>query len=142
EEEISRQNEELQSQTEELAQQNEEIQQQSEEVRQQSEELQAQTDELQALNLALAKRQHMLESLLAALPAEGPEPELPERVCQSLLTLFESAAGSAIMEKNGDELTVLANGGLSPLERDHWPFARSFAAVVMEHDRTAFVADL
>ena len=142
EEEISRQNEELQTQTEELAQQNEEIQQQSEEVQQQSEELQAQTDELQALNLALGKRQHLLEALLAALPGERSDPELPERVCQSLLTLFGDAVGSAILEKTGDQLVILAHGGLGPLERDRWPFERSFAAVVMEHDRTAFVADL
>ncbi|CAM2964162.1 sensor histidine kinase [Rariglobus hedericola] len=142
EEEITRQNEELQGQTTELAEQNEEIQQQAEEVQQQAEELQAQAEELQVANSESNKRQAILQSLLDSLHVDASG-ELPERICHLLMSLLgESASAAVILEKEGDDLVVLAQAGPLGLPSRRWSFDRSFAAVVMGHDRTAYVSDL
>jgi signal transduction histidine kinase len=142
EEEITRQNEELQSQSEELAQQNEEIQQQSEEVQQQAEELQVQTEELQLSNIESGKRQAILQTLLDSLQS-GDSRDLPERICHLLMSLLGDAASAAVvLEKEGRDLVVLAHAGPVGLPTKRWAFDRSFAAVVMGHDRTAYVSDL
>lgn len=142
EEEITRQNEELQSQSEELAQQNEEIQQQSEEVQQQAEELQAQSEELHLANIESGKRQAILQALLDALQSDDPR-DLPERICHLLISLLGDAASAAVvLEKEGDDLVVLAHAGAVGLPTRRWAFDRSFAAVVMGHNRTAYVSDL
>ncbi len=143
EQEITRQNEELQTQAEELAQQNEEIQQQSEKVQHQSGELQVQSDELHALNIELGKRQALLETLLGAIQVTKQDQDLPDRICQALLTLFEgSASATAVLEKSSGKLLLQAHAGAVRPQRLSWEFAHSFASVVMTHDRTAFVADL
>ncbi len=143
EEEIGRQNEELQAQTEELAQQNEEIQHQAEEMRRQAGELQVQTEELQALNAELGRRHALLETLLGTLEAGDGDSELPARICRLLRTLFgEPVAAAAILERSGDELLVLAQAGLDEPGLDGGEFSRSFSAVIVGQDRTAFVADL
>ncbi len=135
EEEITRQNEELQSQTEELAQQNEEIQQQAE-------ELQAQSEELQIANVESGKREAIMQALLDTLNTDDVR-NLPEHICQLLMSLLgETAAAAVVLEKNENQLTVLAQAGPVGLPTRHWDFERSFAAVVMAHNRTAFVADL
>lgn len=135
EEEITRQNEELQSQSEEL-------QQQAEEVQQQAEELQAQTEELQLANTESAKRQAILQALLDSLQSSDSR-DLPERICHLLMSLLGDAASAAVvLEKEGDDLVVLAHAGPVGLPTRRWAFDRSFAAVVMGHDRTAFVSDL
>jgi len=132
---ISRQNDELQSQTAELAQRNVEIQQKSE-------ELQAQSKELQQANSESAKRQGVLQSLLESLRLHDSR-ELPGRICQLLMSLLgEATTAVFILEKNGDELMVRAQAGEIELLSRRWPFKRSFAAVVMAHDRTAYVPDL
>ena len=142
EEEITRQNEELQSQTEELAQQNEEIQQQSEEVQQQAEELQSQTEELHVTNLESGKRQAVLQFLLESLQADGSR-DLPDHICHLLISLLGSEASAAVvLEKEGTDLVVLAHAGPIGLPSRRWAFERSFAAMVMGSDRTAYVADL
>lgn len=142
EEEITRQNEELQSQSEELAQQNEEIQQQSEEVQQQAEELQVQAEELQITNAESNKRQAILQVLLESLQADNTR-DLPERICHLLMSLLGDVASAAvILEKEGNDLVVLAHAGPVGLPTNRWAFDRSFAAVVMGHDRTAYIADL
>lgn len=140
EEEISRQNEELQTQTEELSRQNEEIQQQAEELQQQTEELQVQADELQQLNAELGKRQAVLETLLGTLQGADARRELPARICESLVELFDGAVAAAIREKQGERLGCRAQVGLGG--DDEADPARSFSSIVMTHDRSAFVADL
>ncbi|MBI2512734.1 MAG: GAF domain-containing protein [Opitutae bacterium] len=142
-EEIARQNEELQAQTEELAQQNRQIQQQAEEVQHQSEELTAQAEEIQQTNQTLSRREALLQTMMESLHLAENDNELPVRICEPVLRLFHEAASAvAIVERVGDDLVVLAQSGVGPLDRVRWPFARSFAAVVMAHDRTAFVDDL
>lgn len=142
EEEITRQNEELQSQSAELAQQNEEIQQQAEEVQQQAEELQAQAEELQVANLESSKRQAILQALLESLQV-GEDRELPERICHLLMSLLGDAASAAVvLEKEGADLVVLAQAGQLGLPSRRWAFDRSFAAVVMGQNRTAYISDL
>lgn len=142
-EEIARQNEELHAQSAELAQQNAQIQQQAEELQHQTEELAAQTEELQIANQSIARRESLLQTLLESLQLVEQGGELPQRICEPVLRLFnEAAAAVAIVEHSGDDLVVLAQSGVGPLDRMRWPFAKSFAAVVMAHDRTAFVDDL
>jgi signal transduction histidine kinase len=142
EDEITRQNEELQSQSEELAQQNEEIQQQSEEVQQQSEELQAQAEELQLANAESAKRQAVLQVLLESLQADGSR-DLPDHICHMLISLLgDEASAAVVLEKEGNDLVVLAHAGPVGLPSRRWAFDRSFAAMVMGSDRTAYVSDL
>jgi signal transduction histidine kinase len=142
EEEITRQNEELQSQSEELAQQNEEIQQQAEEVQQQAEALQLQTEELQALNLESNKRQAVLQVLLESLKGDHAR-DLPDHICHLLISLLgEEAAAAVVLEKEDNDLVVLAQAGPIGLSSRRWAFERSFAALVMGSERTAYVADL
>ncbi len=143
-EEISNQNEELQVQTEELAQQNEELQQQSEELQQQSEELHAQTSELQAINNELQQRESVLQTLLESLRhTGGNEDELLTGICRSALDLMTgAAAAAAVVEKQNDNLAVRAEAGMNGLLESRLPFAKSFAAVVMAQNRTAYVDDL
>lgn len=143
EQEISRQNEELQAQTEELAQQNEEIQQQSEELRQQSEELQNQSEQLQGANVELGKRQELLERLLQSVHAVGRNgPELSS-VCGPLLGLFsDSAVALAVLQREADDLRVITFSGVPQLDRETVPFAQSFAAFALDHDRVAAITDL
>lgn len=135
EDEIIRQNEELQSQSEELAQQNEEIQQQAE-------VLQAQAEEVRSANAELTKRQAILQALLDSLNTDDAA-NLPEHICQLLMSLLgDVAAAAVVLEKEGNDLVVLAHAGPIGLPTRRWAYARSFASVVMQHDRTAFVADL
>ena len=49
---------------------------------------------------------------------------------------------AAVLERDGDELVVRTQAGCAPLAESRRLFCGSFAAVVMEHDRTAFVDDL
>lgn len=143
EEEISRQNEELQAQTEELAGQNEEIQQQSEELQQQAEELQAQTQELQAINAELGQRQQLLEHLLRSLHDVAASEPSPAQLCVPLLQLFRgTAAATVLVQQAGEEVVVQAQAGEPGLRTNRWPFAPSFAALVMQENRVAGVADL
>lgn len=148
--EISRQNDELQAQSEELAQQNEELQQQaeelqrqSEELEQQMEELQAQAEELRVTNEELNRRESMLSKILVSLQDTSDERQLMQRICESMLSLLGgSASAVAVVEQVGDELVLHAHAGAGAFGRQRWPVAQSFAAVVMQHNRTGFVDDL
>jgi signal transduction histidine kinase len=148
--EITRQNEELHAQAEELAQQNEEIQQQSEEIQQQSEEvsqqaeeLQAQTEQLQGAHETLRRRERVLEILLGSLQSCVRDRDIPGQMCEPLLELFEGeAAGAAVLERDGEELVVLASAGGAPAEGERSPFASTLAAIVMEEGRTGFIENL
>ena len=136
EEEVSRQNEELQQQSEELSQQNEEL-------RQQEEKLHAQAEELRTMNEELGNRESMLQTILMSLRGTHGEREIVGRVCQSLLQLLGPAAsGAAVVERVESEVVLHAHAGLGEGVQDHWPFERSFAAVVIAQNRTAYVDDL
>ncbi len=142
-EELTQQNEELQQQGEELARQNEELLQQAEELDRQSEELQTQARELQAANQELNHRQSMLQTLLGSLGGAPDEHQMLERVCQALVALIgQPGAVAAMLERVGDELVLRTQSGSPKLTDVRRPFARSFAALVLEHNRTAFVDDL
>ena len=142
-EELSQQNEELQQQGGELGRQNEELQQQAEELEQQSQELQRQAEELQSLNQELNQKEGMLTTLLSCLAGTGDEAQMLEQVCRALLDLVGPSGGiAAVLERAGDELVLRMQTGSSSLGEARRPFAHSFAAVVLEHDRTAFVDDL
>ncbi len=140
EEEISRQNEELQSQGEELAQQNEELQAQGEELAQQNEELQARTEETHAANQELEQREGMLRMLLESLRAGGDQ-EVLDQICLSALRLLEGGAAVGVVERVGEELVLRAQAG-ERLKETPFAFTRSFASIVMETGRTAYVDDL
>jgi len=134
EEEIGRQNEELQSQSEELARQNEELQQQGE-------ELQSQTEELQAANTELKRREDMMQTILQSLRAAEGEKAGLDAMCAATLELFEhEAAAVALTARAEDRVRVLARAGAAA--EGPTPAAGSFAAVVMDEGRTAFVEDL
>jgi signal transduction histidine kinase len=149
-EELQAQAEELQAQAEELAQQNEEIlqqteelAQQNEEIQQQSEELQVQSEEVQRANANLLRRETVLESLLGSLDSLKNFAELPNQVCESVIGLFDGAAvAAAVLERQGDELLVVAQAGDERIDAPRLALAGSFASIVMELDRTASVEDL
>jgi signal transduction histidine kinase len=148
--EISRQNEELQAQSEELARQNEEIQSQSEELaqqneslQQQSEELQAQSEEGQMVNAELRHRESMLQALLQAVRHSEQPQQLLQHICSTTVTLFDGrAAAAAVVEWEGDELLIRAHSGMEELARLRWPIKQSFAYIIMEQGRTAYITDL
>jgi signal transduction histidine kinase len=142
-EELVQQNEEIQSQSEELTEQNEELQQQAEEMQSQSEELEAQAEELQEVNSELHQRETMLQAMLQSLRVTGGDGAVLESICQSLMELFEKTAeAGAVVEKAGEEVVIKGSAGLPLLAQERWPFAHSFAALVMAQDRTACVEDL
>lgn len=142
-EELAQQNEELQQQGEELGRQNEELQQQAEELEQQSEELQRQAQELQGLNQELNQKEGMLTKLLGCLAGARDEPQMLAQVCQALLDLVGPSGGiAAVLERTKNELVLRRQAGSAKLSEARRPFMQSFAAVVLEHDRTAFVDDL
>jgi signal transduction histidine kinase len=142
-EEISRQNEELQAQTEELAEQNEEIQVQSEELRQQAEELQTQAEQLHLANEELGKRQQLLEKLLKSVRTTDPAGEVLLNICAPLLELFQdSGVALAILQRDHDQMRVVAQAGAATLDRNVIPYTNAFAAFALEHDRPAAINDL
>ncbi|HWH71764.1 MAG TPA: PAS domain S-box protein, partial [Candidatus Sulfotelmatobacter sp.] len=141
--ELNQQAEELEQQNEELNQQAEELQQQSEELQQQSEELQAQAEELQVSNQELNERESMLQTLLTALRDVQDERQLLDQVCRAVVQLVgEAAAAAAVVEQVGQQLIVRVHAGAESLRQAQWPFANSFAALVMAQGRTAFIEDL
>ncbi len=150
EEEVRQQNEELHAQAEELSQQNEELQHQSQELSQQAEELhrqghelEQQSEELHSLNEELNEREAMLRTVLAALGGASDERQMLKGICNALVQLAgEPAASAAVVEKAGDQLVVRVHAGAEELRQDHWPFATSFAALIMAQGRTGFVDDL
>lgn len=135
EEQISFKNEELKRQSAELARQNEAIHQQTKKLQSLAEELQQASDDS-------IKRQAVLQTLLDSLKLDNPH-ELPGRICDLLISLLGSAADAVfILEKEGDDLVVLAHAGAIKLPALHWAFDGSFSSVVMEQNCTISVADL
>ncbi len=142
-EELTQQNEELQQQGEELARQNEELVQQTDELDRQSEELQTQARELRTANQELNQRESMLQTILGCLGEVPDEHQMLERVCQALVALIgQPGTVAAMLERVEDELVLRTQAGSPRLIDVRRPLAGSFSAVVLEHDRTAFVDDL
>lgn len=128
--------EEVQAQAEELQKQNEELQQQGEEIARTSEAL-------QAAHTQGGLRERLLQSLLQALPSAGEDVGYLRTVCRAMLDLFGGrAVAAAVLEPEGDDLVVRAYVGPGRPARDRWPFAGSFASIVLHQNRTAFVEDL
>ncbi|SDT95300.1 GAF domain-containing protein [Verrucomicrobium sp. GAS474] len=139
---LRRANEELVAREEEISSQNEEMHTQSEELAQQNEEMQQQGEELQTFATQLERREAMLHMLLQSLTTPEGDLAVLKRICDSALGILDGAAATAaIIEKVGDQLIVRAHAG-DPIPEDPIPYAHSFAAVVMEENRVAFVADL
>lgn len=149
-EEISRQNEELQqqaetlaTQAEELAQQNEELQQQSEEVGGQTEELETQGEELRAINEELGHRETLLQAMLESTRSGPGEQSLLEHICRSLLDLMGGEVVAAtIVEQVGDKLVMRCHSGADGFSVPERPAEGTFAALIMEQNRTGFIDDL
>lgn len=141
EEEIIRQNEELQAQAQEL-------EQQTEELRQQTEEAEAAATELNATNEELARREKGLRTLLESaqwLRSDAGEQEVMAAVCQAALELMEDSAVAAVIvqEKDG-KLWLRGHRGFGvhgTIKREI-DFSRSFAALVVESGRTAYLKDV
>lgn len=141
--EIEQQNEDLNQQAEELTAQNEEIRAQGEELERQNEELSQRTEELTASKGHAAQREAMLQALLNSLREPGETSSLLEAICDAAHKLLgESVSGVAIIERRDNQLSVQAKCGVAPLASGTWPYASSFAEVVIGQGRTAFVADL
>lgn len=141
--EIEYQNEELNQQAEELTSQNEQIRAQGEELERQNEELNQQTEELMASKAHSAQREAMLQALLNSLHDPGETSKLLEAICEiAHKMLADSAAAVIIIEKEDEMLSVRARCGIDQVEQERWPYASSFAEVVIGQGRTAFVVDL
>ncbi len=150
EEEVRQQNEQLQHQGEELNQQNEELQQQAGELNQQNAELQQSTEavsqqaeELQEVNKELNARESLLRGIISVLGEAGDETQLLRKVCEALMVMSgQSVMGAAVVERVGDRLVVRMHVGAETLRHSEWEYKNSFASVVIEENRTAFVDDL
>ena len=142
-EELRQQNEELQQQSEELGRQNEELQQQAEELDRQAEALHSQAQELELANRELNQREAMLQTVLRCVAGTRNEQQMMDQVCRALVELIgEPATVAAVLEKHGEELVLRTQSGRVRLSDQRRPYAESFARIVMEHNRTAFVDDL
>lgn len=143
EEEIAHQNEELQCQTEEL-------EQQAEELRQQAEEMEQQSADLQEANCELLRRETGMQTLLDTgrwLRGDLDEKLVAKGICQaSAQVLGEDIDGVAITEERDGLLALHAHSGfgyaLSEAAGISPPFSKSFAALVIEREKTAYLADL
>jgi PAS domain S-box-containing protein len=143
EEALQKQSEELAEQNEELSRQSEELAQQSEELSEQNEEVQAQSEEIQALNAELSQREKILQTLLDSARLPIGEQEVLEKICRAAQDIFrQSAVGTVICERHGEELKILASAGLEGYEIPvSWPLAGSFMEMVIQHNRTASLED-
>lgn len=148
---ISAQNSELEVQAEELFQQNEEIKAQNEELEQQKEEIESQAEEasrqneeLVEANQRLGNREDILQGMLDATRNQDSQAQALGSLCQHLLkTLGDPAAAVAVLQRNGEELEMVAhvkNPEVGELPQ-FWPLKDSLGEKVIEQDRTAYVSD-
>jgi PAS domain S-box-containing protein len=133
--------EELTRKNEELAQQSEELSQQSEELAQQNEELQSQSEEIQALNIELTGREEVLRKLLDATRLPISEESVLKDICFAGKDIFgPSASAAVICERQGDQLHIRAQAGLSQTP-ERWPIESTFIELVIKEGRTACLND-
>ncbi|WP_193213570.1 ATP-binding protein [Luteolibacter marinus] len=141
EEEISRQNEELQCQTEEL-------EQQSEELRQQTEEMEVQSRELLGAHDELLRRERGMKTLLESgrwLRADLSEAMVMNGICDAAMQILGDSVHAACVVDDRDGRLHLAGDagfGLHGAITPDIPFSDTFAAIVFESSRTAFIEDV
>src|SRR5256886_197881 len=132
----------------ELTAREEEIARQNEELQSQTEELERQTEELRVSNEELMRREKMLEALISLsrnLATELSAKETMDKVCQSLGELVNGEnVATAIVEKRGDMIHVVCHNGFGAegIARDEWPLKTSFAAMVLERNRTGYLENI
>jgi signal transduction histidine kinase len=144
---LQKRREELESANAELAAREEEIGSQNEELQSQAEELERQGEELRVVNEELERRERALDVLLSLsreLTAELSRDETMTRICRTLGELIDHGTAAAILLRHGDELKVEChqNFGDDGPEPGAIPFDHSFARLVLERNRTAFLEDL
>jgi PAS domain S-box-containing protein len=138
----------LQAQNTELADREEEITRQNEELQSQTEELERQSEELRVANEELAHREHMLETLLdlsRSMHVGLTEDAAMERICETLGQLVNgpgTAAAILLSERNGARVRCHYGFGPDGLQTDFIPTDKSFATLVMEQGRSAYLEDL
>lgn len=141
EQEIAQQNEELQAQAEEL-------EQQAEELRQQARELEQQSVELHALNHELTRREKGLQTLLESarwLRTDVAEDSLMAAICRAATEVVDGGviAAAVVFQRDGQLLLRGHHGfGISPAQKVICAYEHSFASLVMEAKRTAYIQDL
>ena len=145
--ELEAANREIAARQEELARSNEELMSQAEELQSQSEELERQSEELRTANEELGRREQSLQTLLSlsrTLRGGLSRAQTLAQVCETLARLQDGFAAAAILELDGDRFVVRCHHGFGPggPRADAIPRDGSFAAVVLEHNRTAYIEDL
>ena len=96
-EELAGRNEELSQQAERLSRQNDELSQQGKELASQNEELQSQTEEIGALNVALERRERLLEVLFETARMSGPEQAALDHLATAATELFDDPTAVAVI---------------------------------------------
>jgi signal transduction histidine kinase len=96
-EELAGRNEELSQQAERLSRQNDELSRQGKELASQNEALQSQTEEIGALNVALARRERLLEVLFETARMSGPEQAALDHLATAATELFDDPTAVAVI---------------------------------------------
>ena len=141
-------NAELEAANVALSQREEEIQRQNKELHLHTEALARQGAELTELNSQLGRREQTLEALLDSsrwLRTDLDQHAVLSRICEVALKVMGGDAHAvAIVHKRDDRLLLRGCAGLGPEgpSRQSWPYEHSFAAIVMEQNRTGFLADV
>ena len=144
---LQKRREELESANAELAAREEEITSQNEQLQSQTEELERQGEELRVVNEELERRERALDVLLSLsreLTAELSRDETMSRICRTLGELIDHGTAAAILLRHGEQLKVEChqNFGDEGPDAQAVPFEQSFARLVLERNRTAFLEDL
>lgn len=142
-EELAQQNEELSQQAEELSQQTEELSQQSEELAVLNESLREQGDEISVLNVALTRRERLLDTLLDTTWRVGAEQATLQHIADAAVDLFAAIDASATVteataggwERHASAPPPLAEGRADTAPDD------PFAALVVAQNRTTSLDD-
>ena len=141
-EELAQQNEELSHQAEELSRQTDELSQQGEELASQNEELQSQTVEIGALNVALERRERLLEVLFETARMSGPEQAALDHLAAAATELFDDPDAVAVIydtSSGGPRAVAWADrDGAGAATLDPRP---GLAVVVAAEQRTAALDD-
>jgi signal transduction histidine kinase len=143
---LAKQNEQLEVVNQELSQREEKIVRQNGELQSQTEELERRSEELRLTNEDLATREQVLEHLLKlsrSLTVDFKRDELLKKICEALEVLTDGNP-SAILEKQGDQLTLPCYHGFGPggAAAEAIPIARSFTALVMSMGQTGYLEDV
>jgi signal transduction histidine kinase len=138
---------ELERTNAELAAREEEITRQNEELQSQTEELERQGEELRVANEQLERRERALEVLLSlsrSLTADLSRAQTTERICRTLGLILGHGTAAAILLRDGEDLRIVChhNFGAGGPESESVAFARSFAGLILERNRTGYLEDL